>query len=133
MILGRIKQNWRVYITIIAIISFVMLFNFYLWVVKDSCYSFSFKKLLCNYTISGMLVFYYLNKYSECEITHEFNKIGFYTVLSNFLILLLYYHGFVIDAVNRMLIFNGLIFAVTISIFISMIRNGYFKNKYEND
>jgi|GEM_PF-2977984 len=124
----RKKRGWvkiRVYITIGVLITYVALFNLYMYEldfipIKNS-------KLFYNYITFGMLLFALLDlKCGFVSFMHkQFNLICFICLLINYVIIILTHHTILRDCDPIFYSFNGAVMAVTIMIGSSIYRHGY--------
>jgi len=123
--LGR---NYRAWITVLALLLYLIATNYYIYELTRTWLSIKQKHLLCDYSIGGIILFYLINKNSGNEISDEFNNVYLWAVVSNFILFIFTHAQILKQPIPMFLSFNGLIFAVTIMIAISAFRHGHFKN-----
>jgi len=126
----------RAVITAIMISVYVLAFNLYIYMLSHGLLGQSERRLMNYYITATMFCFcwYDLKNMTDTLYHSDFNNIAFSSVLSNYVLNLINHHGlFNETGAQKFLIFNGLIFVITLSILISGIQHGYFKNKYEDD
>lgn len=116
----------RVIFTVIILCLYVVLFNFYIWQLTHIGNG-SQTKLLYNYITFFTLIFYFINQYDTTQANEQLNKMIFFVILSNFILIILTHHRILTQAPPMFLSFNGLIFAVTSIIGITGYNHGYFK------
>lgn len=63
----------------------------------------------------------------------QFNFLCILSVIINYILIILIHLTIIKSAAPMLLLFNGLVFAVTIMIGTNMRKYGYFKKKYENE
>lgn len=120
----------RTAVTILILLAYVAMFNFYIYELTRS---YHWSKIVYCLCMSGSLLFYHFNRYAECPTISGFNDMIFWAIIANFIITLCIYLDILINPKQMFYTFNGLIFAVTLSISTNMARHGYFNKKYEND
>lgn len=118
----------RIYITIIAIILYVGLFNFYIYELTRIPYRNAV--LFYNYLTLSTVVYFlldwksgFINKWHE-----QLNLICILCVIVNYIIIILTHHVILTKPIPMFFAFNGGIFAVTILILINGVKHGYFKD-----
>lgn len=123
----RQEMKVRTYITISAIIIYVLLFNLYLYEltkipIKNS-------KLFYNYLTLGMLLFALLDlKAGFVGFMHtQLNLICFSCLIINYIIIILTHHVVLKNTDPLFYVFNGSVFATTLMIGSSIYRHDYYE------
>ena len=85
-------------------------------------------KLMYNFITASMLLFSYIDikTITDRYYHKKFNDVAFTALFANFILILLTHLQWIGEPVNMFLIFNGLIFVVTLMILISGIRHEAF-------
>lgn len=114
----------RLYITILALITYVALFNLYIYElhrVDVKTY-----KLFYNYLTFSMLLFALLDlKAGFISYMHEqFNLMCFCCLLINYIVIILTHHTILKECDPIFFAYNGGVFAATIMIGSSILRHG---------
>jgi len=117
----------RIYITVIAIVLYALLFNFYIYELTRVQYRTAV--LIYNYLTLSAVVFFLLDwKSGFVSKWHEqLNLICILCIIVNYLIIILTHHVILEKPIQMFYAFNGGIFAVSILILINGIKHGYFR------
>lgn len=119
----------RTAVTVVALILYVLSFNFYLY---ELTHILTHRKatLLYNSITLSMLLFFILDlKLGFVSHLHEqLNLLCFLSVIANILLIICTHLFLIREPLALFFIFNGSIFATTLMVAISMYRHGFFKN-----
>ena len=105
---------------------------FYLLLQQSDLVEYRYKKLMFYYPNGMLLLFYMLIGQSLEPYLAQFKKICLLSIISNFVIIILNYHGIINDTYKLMNTFCGLVFALSAMILYSGSKHGTF-NRYENE
>lgn len=124
-----VTRNKRTLLTIIALILYVVAFNYYLYELIRTDFSHRSKVLLYNYSTLSMLVFFVLDLKAgfESSIHEDFNFVCILSVIINFITIILTHLTIISNPLPTFLSFNIGILIATLMILISGARHGYFK------
>ncbi len=118
--------NKKILLTLLSIIIYVSVFKFYLYELFISWHN---AKLIYNYLTLTMLIFQHYNKTDEADISTSLNDVLFWSIISNYVLVILLTHG-IITELFMFHLFNGSILAVTLMILYCFFKHGYFSKKY---
>lgn len=78
-------------------------------------------KLFYNYLNIGMLLFYFFDLKTgfESEWHKEFNSICFWTLIMNYILIILNHHELITDPITKFWWFNGSVVVVSLMILIN--------------
>lgn len=102
---------------------------FYLLVNQSELVLYSHKKLLFYYPNAVLILFYLLIGKNAEPYLCQFKKICLFSVLSNFIIIIINWHGLITNTYYLMELFCGLVFVVFTMVLISGKRHGIFKEQ----
>ena len=123
----------RALICAFALTIYAISFNTYIFLF--GAYPSRYMKLWYNYTTLFLILFIFIDlKIGIVSGLHkQFNDICQFTIMFNFILIILYHHSYGDSGISKLIAFNGSIFVVTVMVLFSGLRHGYFKNKHEND
>lgn len=112
---------------------YVLWVCFYLLIQQVEQVEWTFRKLLFYYPNCGLLVFYILiGKNGEAYLS-QFKTICLLSIIANFIIIVMNYHGLLNDAYKMMYWYCGLVFVFFGIILLNGTRHGTFNKQYENE
>ena len=101
--------------------------------VPEDKVDWTYSKIMFSGANAYLIIFYLLIGNNNERYLAEFKKICLCAIASIFIVITLNYVGLIDGTYNIIKSFCGLIFVITVSILISGVQHGYFKNKYENE
>lgn len=118
----------RSIITIGAIMFYCILFSLYILQIYNPDVPMKQLKLFYNYLNLGMLLFYYIDRETgfESEWHKEFNSICFWTLVINYILIILNHHQLLTDPITKFWFFNVAVVCTTLIILINGKRMKIF-------
>lgn len=74
------------------------------------------------------MIFFYFNQFAVCEKVRSVNSVLAMCIVANFILIILHWHGLVNSGKAMFFTFNGLVFVLSLMVFISALRHDYFKD-----
>jgi hypothetical protein len=123
-------DKMRAVICAIALILFCASMNTYIYRIDHNCLPIKEMRLWYNYTLGGFILFYIIDElFGYKNYIHEnLNLICKFTSVINIILVIINHQDIMTNPLEKFLLFNGAILAVTIMILISGGRHGYFQN-----
>lgn len=88
------------------------------------------QSVMYNCIVASMVALTYLDKRKAVGNDSQFNAIGFYAIIINFILIILIKAVILTNPIPILVAFNGGILLATIMVLVSGIRHGYFSKKY---
>lgn len=111
----------RSILTIAAIMLYCILFSLYILQIYNPDVPMKQLKLFYNYLNLGMLLFYYIDRRTgfESEWHREFNSICFWTLIVNYILIILNHHELLTDPITKFWFFNVAVAFTTLIVLIN--------------
>lgn len=120
----------RIYLTIAMWITYLLLFNYYIWSMTHGMQE-HYYRLLYNYiTISAIILYVADNKLGIVNFIHEqFNFLFILCVIINYILIILTRHGIIANWQEIFWTFNGLVLFVTLMICYSIRKHNLLNDE----
>ncbi len=118
----------RTILAISAILYYCAWVCFYLLIQRSNHIDITYKKLLFYYPNASLLLFYILIGKNGERYLAQFKKICLFSILTNFIIIIINWHGLISNTYYMVTLFCGLVFATSLMVLISGIRHGIFND-----
>lgn len=121
----------RMLICILVLIIYSASFNSYIYCLNTGSFNIETMKLWYNYTTLSMVLFIFSDEFKTRLRGHHksLNLVCKFSLLINYILIILTHHGILTNPSSRFIIYNGSVLAITIMVFISATQYDYFKSK----